>query len=191
MSEVTRGYEGTSSGRILRRLLSIFNCWVAVRALAPRPRLEKRAMIGIILLSLVAGCSPPSDSPLRKELDRLDATRNSKVLNVTNAVQPYIALGIPESQAVDALSKAGFQQKRRDKESVADSRCPYEYSAQPGPRASCPDPKNKSDYYLAFEAGAGNRYLYFWTVYYVEIGVRDGLVDFVASLIRTDCIFCP
>lgn len=52
-------------------------------------------------------------------------------------------------------------------------------------RAAC---ANKSDHYLTF--GIGISWVFIWRTYYVEIGVRGGVVDFLFADIRTDCP-CP
>jgi hypothetical protein len=115
----------------------------------------ERIAVLLVLVIAMAGCGARPDSALRKELDRLYAAQ-AWHFPIDSTVLKFIPIGTPEKQAVDTLSKAGLGQKRHDKESISDPRCPWQDPNPAAPRMPCPNPANKSDYYLTFEAGAGD-----------------------------------
>jgi hypothetical protein len=138
--------------------------------------LTRLALAAALLASLAAcGGTRTAESELRKTLDDLNAIEPSKFRDVTGDVLRFIPLGSPEKKAVDTLLAAGLPQTRRFNDTPTDRRCPSAVAGLP-----CLGPK--SDYYL-FHDVIVEQTILFWKTYDVQIGVRDGIVDFVFAVI--------
>jgi hypothetical protein len=148
-----------------------------------------------------ASPAPPSDSyiaraagkhlgegGLRRALDQLNVARGSEYFfDATDTVLKFIPLGMPERRVVDILSRAGLRPVGRVSHSIYDPRCrrnPLGPTSAPYP---CPDPTNKSDYYVSFEHIVGWSWVVI-TTDYVDVGFRAGVVEFVFASINVDAL---